>query len=231
MDGIASLAIAALLVGVAYGLGRQNQQYLIGKAASPELREASPRRSAGTEGVDSVLELMTMRLSPEQVLVAARVDLADHLSPEGIERAADEIERPGPRAATRRCATCSSTRPPTALRSPLVSVGGVTPEETARRSAETMWADDRASQALGMSLDAVDPGPPPLSLTLRDDMVNGHGIGHGGSPSPWPTARSRSPATPTTAPRSPRRPRSASGDRPGSATGSSPRPPSVTGRP
>jgi divalent metal cation (Fe/Co/Zn/Cd) transporter len=35
---------------------------------------------------------MTMRLSPEEVLVAARVDLADHLSPEQIERAADEID-------------------------------------------------------------------------------------------------------------------------------------------
>jgi divalent metal cation (Fe/Co/Zn/Cd) transporter len=33
-----------------------------------------------------------MRLSPEQVLVAARVDLADHLSPEELERSADEID-------------------------------------------------------------------------------------------------------------------------------------------
>jgi cation diffusion facilitator family transporter len=91
-DGIASLAIAALLVGVAYGLGRQNQQYLIGKAASPELLQSIADVLADAEGVDSVLELMTMRLSPEEVLVAARVDLADHLTPEQIERAADEID-------------------------------------------------------------------------------------------------------------------------------------------
>jgi cation diffusion facilitator family transporter len=91
-DGIASLGIAVLLVGVAYGLGRQNQQYLIGKAASPELRQHISETISGAEGVDSVLELMTMRLSPEQVLVAARVDLADHLSPEELERAADEID-------------------------------------------------------------------------------------------------------------------------------------------
>ena len=62
----------------------------------------------------------------------------------------------------------------------VTSLGGVTPEETARRSAAAMWADDRASQALGMSLDAVGPGTATLSLTLRPDMVNGHGIGHGG---------------------------------------------------
>jgi cation diffusion facilitator family transporter len=91
-DGIASLAIAVLLVSVAAGLGRQNQQYLIGKAASPELRESIAGVLAEAEGVDSVLELMTMRLSPEEVLVAARVDLADHLTPEEIERAADEID-------------------------------------------------------------------------------------------------------------------------------------------
>jgi len=43
-----------------------------------------------------------------------------------------------------------------------------------------MWADDRASQALGMSLDAVGPGTATLSMTVRDDMVNGPSIGHGG---------------------------------------------------
>ena len=56
----------------------------------------------------------------------------------------------------------------------------MSPEETARRSAETMWAGDRASQALGISLDAVGPGSARLSMVLRDDMVNGHAIGHGG---------------------------------------------------
>ena len=43
-----------------------------------------------------------------------------------------------------------------------------------------MWADDRASRALGMTLDEVGPGSATLSMTLRDDMVNGHAIGHGG---------------------------------------------------
>jgi acyl-CoA thioesterase len=43
-----------------------------------------------------------------------------------------------------------------------------------------MWADDRASRALGMTLEAVGPGSATLSMSLRDDMVNGHAIGHGG---------------------------------------------------
>ena len=61
-------------------------------AASPEVRAGIVEAIRETDGIDSVLELMTMQLSPEQVLVAARVDLADHLSPEGIEHAADEVD-------------------------------------------------------------------------------------------------------------------------------------------
>jgi acyl-CoA thioesterase len=43
-----------------------------------------------------------------------------------------------------------------------------------------MWAGDRASRAMGMALDEVGPGSATLSMTVRDDMVNGHAIGHGG---------------------------------------------------
>jgi acyl-CoA thioesterase len=53
-------------------------------------------------------------------------------------------------------------------------------QETAARSAEAMWADDRASRGLGMTLEAVGPGTATVSMTLGEDMVNGHAIGHGG---------------------------------------------------
>ncbi len=56
----------------------------------------------------------------------------------------------------------------------------VTPEELAERCAEAMWQDDRASQALGMSLDAVGPGTATLSMTVTKTMINGHEICHGG---------------------------------------------------
>ena len=55
-----------------------------------------------------------------------------------------------------------------------------TAQETAERSAAAMWADDRASQALGMELLEVGPGRAVLRMTVREDMVNGHAIGHGG---------------------------------------------------
>ncbi len=56
----------------------------------------------------------------------------------------------------------------------------MTPEDIARRSADAMWAGDRASRGLEMSLDAVGPGTATVSMTLTESMVNGHAIGHGG---------------------------------------------------
>lgn len=43
-----------------------------------------------------------------------------------------------------------------------------------------MWADDRASQGLGIAVDAIAPGRAVLSMTVADNMVNGHGMCHGG---------------------------------------------------
>ena len=53
-------------------------------------------------------------------------------------------------------------------------------QQTARRCAHLMWEGDNASQALGMELVDVAPGRATVRMTVRDDMVNGHGIGHGG---------------------------------------------------
>jgi acyl-CoA thioesterase len=53
-------------------------------------------------------------------------------------------------------------------------------QQVAQRCAQLMWADDRASQALGMEIVAVGPGTATVSMKVREDMVNGHGIGHGG---------------------------------------------------
>lgn len=54
------------------------------------------------------------------------------------------------------------------------------PDQVARRSAAAMWADDPASRGLGMRLVSVAPGRAVLEMPVRGDMVNGHGIGHGG---------------------------------------------------
>jgi acyl-CoA thioesterase len=53
-------------------------------------------------------------------------------------------------------------------------------DTVARLSAEAMWAEDRASQGLGMNVESVGPGTATLSMTITDAMVNGHGLCHGG---------------------------------------------------
>jgi acyl-CoA thioesterase len=56
----------------------------------------------------------------------------------------------------------------------------MTPQELAEACANAMWNDDSASQRLGMSLDHVAPGEAILSMTITDQMTNGHGMCHGG---------------------------------------------------
>ncbi len=43
-----------------------------------------------------------------------------------------------------------------------------------------MWANDRASKALGMQAIAIGPGTATLTMTVREDMLNGHDLCHGG---------------------------------------------------
>ncbi len=43
-----------------------------------------------------------------------------------------------------------------------------------------MYADDVAAQALGIQILQVGSGFARLSMTIKADMTNGHGIGHGG---------------------------------------------------
>lgn len=56
-----------------------------------------------------------------------------------------------------------------------------TPEDQlAAAVGEAMFARDSASQALGMTLESVRPGYARLRMTVRADMLNGHGTCHGG---------------------------------------------------
>lgn len=54
------------------------------------------------------------------------------------------------------------------------------PEELAARVAESMYRRDRAAQHLGMQIERTGPGTATLSMKVREEMLNGHDIGHGG---------------------------------------------------
>jgi cation diffusion facilitator family transporter len=76
-DGAASIAIGALLVVVAWALGSENKAMLIGQALPEEVEKRIRETIASTPRVDSVVELLSLRLAPDEVLVVARVDLDD----------------------------------------------------------------------------------------------------------------------------------------------------------
>jgi acyl-CoA thioesterase len=52
--------------------------------------------------------------------------------------------------------------------------------EIARQCAEAMWAEDRATQHLGIERVSVGPGDAVMAMTIRPEMTNGHGMCHGG---------------------------------------------------
>lgn len=62
-----------------------------------------------------------------------------------------------------------------------VDEGNSDAQAIARRSAEVMWAADTASRDMGMELVDIGPGRARLRMTVRDDMVQGHGTAHGGA--------------------------------------------------
>jgi acyl-CoA thioesterase len=54
------------------------------------------------------------------------------------------------------------------------------PQRVAELCAQALLAGDRASSTLGMRMEEVKPGAARLRMTVRPDMVNGHGSCHGG---------------------------------------------------
>ena len=52
--------------------------------------------------------------------------------------------------------------------------------ELAERCGEAMWNDDNASHALGIEMDVTGVGTANARMVIRDDMVNGLDVCHGG---------------------------------------------------
>ncbi|GAA3242333.1 cation diffusion facilitator family transporter [Pseudonocardia petroleophila] len=91
-DGLASLLIGVLLSGVAYVLGATNKGLLIGRQADPRLVYAVRDHLAARPEVEKVVDLLTMTLGTDRVLVCARVDFDDALGAADLERACVEID-------------------------------------------------------------------------------------------------------------------------------------------
>ncbi|WP_019983475.1 cation diffusion facilitator family transporter [Streptomyces sp. Amel2xE9] len=92
-EASASLAIGALLVYVAYRLGCDARDQLIGEAADPELSGRIGALLRAQPEIDSVEALFTMKMGLDSMLVAARIDLAPGLDSERVEEVAVRIKR------------------------------------------------------------------------------------------------------------------------------------------
>jgi len=55
-----------------------------------------------------------------------------------------------------------------------------TPQQVAEAVGTGMFAKDRASRGLGMQIAAIGPGTARLTMPVREDMLNGMDICHGG---------------------------------------------------
>ncbi|WP_129658148.1 cation diffusion facilitator family transporter [Rothia uropygialis] len=90
-EGIASLLIAVLLGYAAIRLGHRSEALIIGQAADPALVRDIYLALDAREEVDMILELLTMRMGPDAVLLAVRVGLAGGFDSGEVEAASGRI--------------------------------------------------------------------------------------------------------------------------------------------
>jgi cation diffusion facilitator family transporter len=91
-DGAASLAIAAILAGVAALLARESKELLIGERADPVLSDAILHIAAGIKGVCKANSILTVQIAPDRVLATLSLDFFDYLRAPDIEMAVIELE-------------------------------------------------------------------------------------------------------------------------------------------
>ena len=74
-DGISTLCIGVLLIGVAVLLAVETKSLLIGESALPEQVAAIEQALLSTPGVRRIIHLRTLHLGPEELLVAAKIGI------------------------------------------------------------------------------------------------------------------------------------------------------------
>jgi cation diffusion facilitator family transporter len=93
IDGMFSIMIGILLFGVAIFIARISRDYLLGRGVRPEVHSTLERIISSHPAIVRVHDLLTMYISPDDVLVVAHVNVVDKHDTEFIEKAIDEIER------------------------------------------------------------------------------------------------------------------------------------------
>jgi len=90
-DAAGTAGIGALLIGIAVVLATETTSLLLGESAAPD-QVAAIREALVGPGVPSVIHLRTMHLGPEELLVAAKIEVDARESAAEIADAIDEAE-------------------------------------------------------------------------------------------------------------------------------------------
>ena len=92
-DGLASVVIGLVLGVLAVLLLFEAKGLLIGESADPELVAKIRACASAHDGIDAVLDVMTVHASPEMVTVIISADFSDTLTARGVEQIVADIER------------------------------------------------------------------------------------------------------------------------------------------
>jgi cation diffusion facilitator family transporter len=92
-DGVASVLIGVLLGGVAWILAIEMKSLLIGESATREERAKIRAAVLSVGEVRAVDRLLTMQLSPNEILVTMDLDFDEGIAGDDIEHAIVEIEK------------------------------------------------------------------------------------------------------------------------------------------
>jgi len=92
-DGIGSLAIGLVLVGVATFLAREVYSLLVGESADAKTIEVLNQIAEADPNIDQVLNVIAMQQGPGQVMLAMKVKLVQGLDTNGVVEAINSFER------------------------------------------------------------------------------------------------------------------------------------------
>ena len=91
-DGVASIMIGITLGIVGFFLSMESRDLLLGESASRKDRAVIRKVLHSFPEVERIIELLTVHIAPDDILLNANIEFQDGMTTERIERIIDEIE-------------------------------------------------------------------------------------------------------------------------------------------
>ena len=91
-DAVGSIAIGLLLIAIAIVLASEMKHLLIGESVDPVLQEEFRTQIESDPQIKEIIHMKTLHIGPDDVLVAAKIDVDPSLSISELARAIDAAE-------------------------------------------------------------------------------------------------------------------------------------------